>query len=135
MKRPLVKIYVFPGGKRPRRQTKNAVGYDIHLRALVSPIEMDLDNPAVRKTVFDFETMPLDPEVARHIRKEEVVPGRGEEWVYVLKPGESVVGGVGFATEMPFPTYYLVGQRSGVSSKPGGVKITNLLTPIARPTP
>jgi dUTP pyrophosphatase len=114
-----IKIYVLPGGRLPERQTEGAIGYDVCLRAIVSPHKMDLSNPNLRHTLFDFRTVPNDPELARHICRTD-----GGELVYRMDPGESVLVGIGFITEMPYPMFYWVAPRSGLSSK-WGITVTN----------
>ncbi len=114
-----LKIYVLPGGKLPKRQTDGAIGYDVSLRAIICPREMDPHNSSLRKTLFDFETIPTDPEISRHIVKTE-----GGELVYRMDPGESVLVGIGFVTEMPYPMFYWVAPRSGLASK-YGITVTN----------
>lgn len=106
------------GGKKPERQTAGAIGYDVHLRALVSPWEMDPENPRLRRTLFDFGNEPSDPKI-----KEKIESDRGE-LIYRLDPGHQVLGGIGFATEMPFPIFFLLAPRSGLASK-HGINITN----------
>ena len=117
-KNPSIKIFVLPGGLLPKRQTAGAIGYDVHLRAILSANEMDSQNPILRKTLFDFQNIPGDKEIARHIRKEK------DGLVYAMDPGESVLVGVGFTAEMPFPMFYWMAPRSGLSSK-YGITVTN----------
>lgn len=113
-----VKIYVLPGGRLPVRQTDGAIGFDASLRAIVCPKEMDPSNPNLRKMLFDFENIPTDPEIARHVVRDE----RGE-LVYRMDPEQSVLGGIGFVTEMPFPMFYWLAPRSGLASR--GITIDN----------
>lgn len=112
-----VKMYVLPGGKMPERQSKGAIGYDVFTRAIVSPFKMDSKNSKLRKTLFDFQGMPGNKELAAHIRK--VKNGDGERLIYILHPRERVLVGIGFITEMPFPWFYWVAPRSGLASKWG----------------
>ena len=122
---PVVKIFVLPGGKMPERQTGGAAGYDVHLRAVVCPHEMDERNPKLRKLLFDFKTIPEDPKIRRYVvradknGREFPLHSSEGELVYGLPPGESVLVGIGFATEMPFPHMYWVLPRSGLASKYG----------------
>lgn len=109
--RPKVKIHVLSGGVMPTRQTDGAIGYDVSLRALVCPFEKDPNIPALRKMLFDFKKMPVDPTMAEHVVETK------EGLVYRLRPGESVLGGVGFATNMPYPLMYWAAPRSGLASK------------------
>ena len=114
-----VKIYVLPGGKMPERKTDGAIGFDVFLRAVVSPSEMDPNNPVLRKTIFDFSRMPSDdPTLERR------VIDRGGELTYEMDPGESILVGIGFVTEMEFPMFYWVAPRSGLASK-HGITVTN----------
>ncbi|HEY4510470.1 MAG TPA: dUTP diphosphatase [Candidatus Paceibacterota bacterium] len=122
----LVKVYVLPGGKLPERKTDGAIGYDVSLRAIVSPKEMDAENPVLRKVLFDFKNPPEDPELLRHVLtvSSDEKLGAQNELVYNLDPGESVLGGIGFITEMSFPMFYWVAPRSGLASK-YGITVTN----------
>jgi len=113
-----VKIHVLPGGKMPQRQTDEAIGYDVCLRAIVSVKEMDVDNPKLRKTLFDFENPPADCEIRNFIEERE------GELVYRLEPWESVLVGIGFITEMSFPDFYWIAPRSGLASR-HGITISN----------
>jgi len=127
--RPEIDIHVLPGGQMPKRQTEGAIGYDVYLRAIVSPFEMEPDG-ILRKTLFDF-TLPNkynlpNKELMKHIQGILVEGSEKEEsdeedlkleWVYWLEPGESVLAGIGFITAMPFPMFYLVAPRSGLASK------------------
>lgn len=114
---PPVKFFVLPGGQKPDPKSEGAIGYDVSLRAVVSPFGMDPVNKNLRKSLFDFSGKPTpseDPEemhAARHVVYEK------GEWVYRLMPGESVLAGIGFVTEMPFPLFYWVAPRSGLASK------------------
>lgn len=114
---PTIQLFVLPGGKLPKRQTEGAIGYDVHLRAVVSPFGMDPQNPSLRKTLFDFSRKPAPSEdfeemqAARHVHEED------GELVYRLGPGESVLVGAGFATAMPDGLFYWVAPRSGLASK------------------
>ncbi len=100
IKAGLVRFYVIPGGTSPSRQTDGAVGYDTHIRAIVSNSEMDQTNPRLRKTLFDFNKIPDDPEMAQNVYTEN------GELVYEIPPGESVLVGIGFVTEMKFPIFF-----------------------------
>ncbi len=40
----------------------------------------------------------------------------GEELIYRLDPRESVLVGIGFVTQMPFPMFYRIEERSGLST-------------------
>ena len=102
----------------PKRQSPEAVGHDACIRAIVSPTELDTENPKLRKTLFDFVNIPADPEIASH-----VIP-RKKGLGYRILPGESVLVGIGFITEMPYPLFYWVAPRSGLASK-WGITVTN----------
>lgn len=129
MKQPEFRVVVLPGGKLPKRKTAGSVGFDAHLRALVSPTEMDPQQPLLRQTIFDFHSIPDEPAVASHILALPRARGRGTELVYRLLPGESVLGGIGIAIELPFPIFMGIWPRSGllirnridVSNAPGTV--------------
>lgn len=116
---PVVKIHVLPGGKMPERQTTGSIGYDVYGRAIVSPSEKDPVNPTLRLTLFDFVNLPTDPAIAPHAIERE-----DGGFNYRLEPGESVLVGIGFVTEMPFPMFYWVAPRSGLASR-YGITVTN----------
>lgn len=120
---PKIEIYILPGGKMPERKSDGAIGYDAYLRAILSPSEIDLKNPQLRKILFDFKTQPRDPEVARHIFEVHGENGK-KELVYRMSPHESVLGGLGFFTAMPFPLFYWMAPRSGLASR-YGITVTN----------
>jgi dUTP pyrophosphatase len=124
METPKVFIHLLPGGIMPKRQTDGAIGFDAHVRAIVSPSEIDPLNPKLRKILFDFQNIPDDPTIAGHVLWQ---PKRGDtanELVYRMNPGESLLVGIGFVTEMPFPMFYWVSPRSGLSSR-YGIIVTN----------
>lgn len=116
--RPPVKICTLLGGHMLERKTNGAVGFDVCLRAIVSAREMDPDNPNLRKTLFDFEKIPDDPLIARHIAVVD------DKLVYRMDPNESVLVGIGFVAEMQFPMFMWVTPRSGLASK-WNVSVTN----------
>ena len=118
-KAPRVGVFVLPGGFVPERKTEGAVGYDVRIRSVLSSSEMDKDNPALRKTLFDFIKWPEDPLVARH-----VVTKEPPELLYRMEPEESVLVGIGFITKMDFPMFYRVAPRSGLATK-YGLTVTN----------
>ena len=116
-------IHVLPGGSLPERMTKGAIGYDVRIRALVSPNEMDPEYPLLRKTLFNFNEIPEDPRIAGQVY--ELRRKNGDpELVYRMEPGESVLAGIGFVTEMPFPLFYWVAPRSGLASR-WNITVTN----------
>ncbi len=119
-----VKIHVLPGGRLPERKTSGAIGYDVFIRAIVSDKEMDSDYPNLRKTLFDFERMPDNPFVERHIVPEPKENSDKEKLAYQMDPHESVLVGIGFCTEMNFPMFYWIAPRSGLSSR-WGITVTN----------
>ncbi len=127
MDQPLVKIYVLPGGKMPERKTDGAIGYDVFLRAVVSPADMDSGNKVLRKTLFDFKNIPADnPDIERRI---VVSPTEGgNEFAYRMEPKDSVLVGIGFITELEFPMFYWIAPRSGLASK-WGITVTNARGP------
>jgi dUTP pyrophosphatase len=118
-----VRIHLLPGGKMPERKTKGAIGFDAAIRAVVSATEMDPINPILRKTLFDFSEVPKDnPYTERHV---VIVPGQaGNQLAYQMDPGESVLVGIGFITEMEFPMFYWAAPRSGLAAK-WGITVTN----------
>lgn len=119
----MVQIHLLPGGSMPERKTKGAIGFDTSIRAVVSPTEMDVANPILRKTLFDFTEIPKDnPYVERKI---VVVPGQsGNQLAYQMDSHESVLVGIGFITEMEWPMFYWVAPRSGLAAK-WGITVTN----------
>src|SRR3989344_9525539 len=118
-----VRIYLLPGGKMPERKTKGAIGFDVAIRTVVSSMEMDPTNPILRKTLFDFIEIPKDnPYIERHV---VIVPRQaGDQLAYQMDPGESVLVGIGFITEMEWPMFYWVAPRSGLAAK-WGITVTN----------
>lgn len=114
----LVRVHVLPGGVMPKRQTDGAVGYDVSLRIIASATEMDPKNPRLRKTLFDFRDWPTDPGLTPHIVQ------KNDKLCYRLGPHESVLGGIGFLTQMEFPMFYWVAPRSGLASR-WGITVTN----------
>lgn len=123
MDRPPVKIHLLPGGKMPEMKTEGAIGFDVAIRAVVSPSEMDPANPTLRKALFDFENVPTNnPYVERHVI---VVPSQAENLMaYQMEPQESTLVGIGFITEMEWPMFYWVAPRSGLAAK-WGITVTN----------
>lgn len=119
----MVRIFLLPGGKMPERKTSGAIGFDTAIRAVVSPTEMDSVNPILRKTLFNFTEVPKDnPYIERHI---VMIPGQsGNQLAYQMDPGESVLVGIGFLTEMEWPMFYWVAPRSGLAAK-WGITVTN----------
>lgn len=124
MENPRVRIHLLPGGIMPERKSKDAAGYDVSIRAIVSPVDRDPKNPQLRKTLFDFETTPEDPILASHIVLRQQKNVNGHELVYRLCPQESIFVGVGFIVEMPPPLFYWLIPRSGIITK-WGITITN----------
>src|SRR3989338_6459955 len=113
---PDLKVYIFPGGKKPVRATDGAVGFDFFLRAVVDPFEMDPVNPILRKTIFNFKDFPKNnPVVDGHMI--HYPTEKGNELAYRLDPGESILVGIGCTIEMPFPMFHWVAPRSGLASK------------------
>lgn len=106
-----VKIHVLPGGILPQRQTEGAVGFDVCIRAIVCP-HTKPDESGMRKTLFDFETIPEHTKTALHVWHDDE-----GKLVYRMDPHESVMVGIGFTTEMPFPMFYQVIPRSGFASR------------------
>ena len=108
-----VQICVLPGGRRPKRMSSGAIGYDVFLRRLVSAFDMDPADKRLRKTTFDFEHIPDDPKVARHIFR-----GEDRALRYRLEPGETVLVDIGIATALPLAQMFeWMTPRSGLASK------------------
>lgn len=123
---PLSYIYLLPRGIWPERQSAEAVGYDVHLRALVAKKKGDKDptNPAFRRTIFDFLTAPDDPKVAGRIEEVKKPGGEGYELAYRMRKGESILVGIGFATAMQFRQFFWIAPRSGLATE-WGITVTN----------
>ena len=121
---PLVYIYLLPGGIMPERQSALAVGYDVHVRAIMHNQEKDPLNPQFRKVLFDFKNMPEHPEIEKHVVEVKKINGRGTELAYRMPVGDSVIAGVGFATAMEYRRFFWIAPRSGLATK-YGVTVTN----------
>jgi dUTP pyrophosphatase len=113
---PNIRIFILPGGIMPERKTVEAEGFDVSLRAVVSPFHMDPDNKLLRKIIFDFINIPKD-DLETQGRIELAPTDNGNEMAYRIGPGESVLVGVGFVVEMPFPVFHWVTPRSGLAAK------------------
>lgn len=109
-----IEISVLPGGRLPERKSEGAIGYDVYARAIVSEIEQDDFDPRLRKTVFDFKNVPDSAWLQEHIVPD---PDKEDSWMYVLRPEEHVLIGVGFATALPRDMMYWLTPRSGLSMK------------------
>lgn len=109
-----IDITVLHGGKMPERKSDGAIGYDVYARAIVSETEQDEFDERLRRTVFDFKTVPESAWLQEHIVPD---PDNKEKWAYVLRPGEHVLIGVGFATALPDDMLYWLTPRSGLSMK------------------
>jgi dUTP pyrophosphatase len=121
---PLVHIYILPGGVMPKRQSLLAVGYDVHIRAIMHNTEKDPRNPHFRKVLFDFQNVPKYSEVRAHVVEVEKINGERMELVYRLGVGESVIAGIGFATAMEYRRFFWIAPRSGLATK-YGITVTN----------
>ncbi len=116
-----IKIFLLPGGITPKRQTPGAIGYDVHARCIVDPVEMDAQNPNLRKVLWDF----LSPIANSNCQELEAsIATDGKEFAYILKPGEKALIGIGFVTEFTFPLFYWVLPRSGLASR-NFIQVTN----------
>jgi dUTP pyrophosphatase len=111
-----VKCHVLPGGILPERHSDGAVGFDLHARAVVDPRHMDSDDPRLRKTLFDFETVPDQKSPLPFDIAKDVVNGN-ERLGCRIYPGESVLVGVGVAFWMPPTLYQWITPRSGLASR------------------
>jgi len=105
------KYCVLPGGKDPLRQSDEAVGFDLHARAIVSALEMNPDEPRLRKTLFDFENLPENPNLTPYIKPD------ADGLSYIIEPGKSVLIGVGVAFQLNPYLFQWVAPRSGLASK------------------
>lgn len=115
MESPEIWVYILPGGMLPKRGTESAAGFDVGARAIVSPIEKDKKDPRFRKVLFDFESLPSDPEISAHIHLALNKSGE-KELAYRLYPGEKAMVAVGFVIEMPASLCYVFFPRSGLIS-------------------
>src|SRR3989344_7466290 len=98
-----IHVLVLPGGRPPKRQNEDDVGYDASTRAIICPsLAFDDVNPAMRKTLFDFKEPAHDH---THRGKIKLIPGRGnpDEWVWVMEPGEHVFLGLGVVLGLTSP--------------------------------
>lgn len=114
---PDIRMYLLPGGIKPERQSEGAAGYDVAIRAVISKTEKDSCG-IFRKTLFDFESEPDDPNVSGQVQS---ING---ELKYRMEPGESVLVGIGFVTVMPPDMFYWIAPRSGLAAK-YGITVTN----------
>ncbi len=124
---PAFNISILPGGTMPFRAlplgAENhipscAVGYDILTRAIVE-LEMDPENPLMRKTIYDFEDTPQSPQF-QHIN---VLDKK-----FILYPGEIAYLGTGVVIEMPDNVAGWVKPRGSTIIK--GLAILNSDVPI-----
>ena len=113
-----VRIFLLPGGLAPIRQTDGAIGYDVAARVVVCPFEMDKQQPHLRKMLFNFKDPPDDPSLKCLVRLDT------DPISYVLHPGDKVLIGIGFITELTFPWFYWVAPRSGLATK-NFIQVTN----------
>lgn len=110
-----IDMHVLPGGRKPERKSGGAAGYDVYARALVNEFgETDPRDSRLRRTEFDFFTVPESPEMQEHIIPD---PDSDEKWAYILHPDEHVLIGAGFATALPYSMFYWLTPRSGLSMK------------------
>ena len=107
----------------PKRATDGSVGFDVFLRAVVSPHDMDPDNKILRKCLFNFKDSPREnPHIERHV---VISPTEtGNELAYMMEAGESVLVGIGIVVEMEFPLFHWIAPRSGLAGK-WGITVTN----------
>lgn len=109
-----IEAVILPGGKKPERKSEGAIGYDVYARAIVSETETDEADSRLRKTIFDFQTIPTSAWLQEHIVPD---PDDGSKWAYTLHPGEHALIGVGFATALPYNMMYWLTPRSGLSMR------------------
>ena len=100
----------------PKRKSKEAIGYDVCLRAVVSADKMDKKNPYLRETLFDFKHI-VHPSIKDFVDRRVCGGKKNRELVYRLEPGKMATCGIGFVTQIPFPLCYLSLCRSGIASK------------------
>lgn len=109
-----IDIHVLEGGKMPERKTDGAIGYDVYARAIVSETNQDPLEDRLRETVFDFHEVPESAWLQEHIIPD---PDDENKWAYILRPGEHVLIGTGFATALPKDMMFWLTPRSGLSMK------------------
>lgn len=110
-----IQACVLPGGKMPERKTEGAIGYDTYARAIVAEDgRVDERDDRLRKTLFDFVSIPPEASLQEHIVPD---PANPELWAYELRPGDHCLIGVGFATALPDSMLYWLTPRSGLSMK------------------
>jgi dUTP pyrophosphatase len=102
-------LLVLPGGAMPVLGTEGAAALDLCTRAIVD-VMPDERNPAMRKTLFDFEKI-CDSAVKPNIEK---VNGKK---VYMLRPGEKVRIGVGIVIEIPSDQVAYIHPRGSTSNR------------------
>ncbi len=111
---PHLKTFVFPGGTLPQRHSKLAAGYDIHARLIVHQKLKESNDPDTRLLLFDFENEPSE-EQKQHLNgiiERDLQTG---EYVYYIPPMSMCFVAIGFAMEMPFPLFYFIVSKSGLS--------------------
>lgn len=109
-----IELVVLPGGRMPERKSEGAIGYDVYARAIVSENDQDPYDDRLRKTLFNFNDVPDSAWLQEHIIND---PDDAAKYAYLLRPGEHVLIGVGFATALPENMMYWLTPRSGLSMK------------------
>jgi dUTP diphosphatase len=118
-----IQIHVFEGGKLPKRQTEQAIGYDAYVRAIVDSDSKPTIEQPLRRTRADFlkaHRDTVDDELQPWIKDD---PNNPDKYIVALPPGERCMVGLGFAISMEFPLYFWVAPRSGFASR--GVNLDN----------
>lgn len=98
-----VGVHRFPDGKIPERQTDGAIGYDAFARAIVDPRSKATPDNPLRRTMADFHRTPgwrsaIDPAVEDWVVEDP--NNRTDCYAISLPPGERLMVGLGFATNM-----------------------------------
>lgn len=106
--------------------TDGSIGFDAFARAIVSNEKDDMDpiHPHLRRTLFDFKTLPADQAIASHAAEIPMMEMKESKYGYRLDPGEDVLVGIGFVTAMVYPMFYWVAPRSGLATV-HGIRILN----------
>lgn len=120
------RVYVFPEGNAPSRQTGGSEGFDAHARAIVDPLSKPTADSPLRRPLADFMKRGkswidrVDPSL-----QEWAVDDESDERKYAvnLPYGHRLMVGLGIATGMEFPMFIWVAPRSGFAMR--GITVAN----------
>lgn len=108
-----VKCFVVSGGKAPTRGHRDDIGWDLFIRAIVSPGEFNGRRRYIRKEVFDFRSYPA---CSGWLIKKGIVERDSEGFLYRLRPRGSVSLGLGVVVELPGLAGYIRPRGSTIAS-------------------